>query len=151
MEFDTNLRFKYITKIIVKSEKNLDDFVHQIWDIGLSKAAHIAQAGDAEIWLDYSDTLRTRHVSCITEETEEGYEVSFSAGTKASIFGDVIIMALILAIFWMMSKILVPSPNILYILGAIAAAIVAIGIAIYCGKPFGTQEVEELIKEIQKG
>lgn len=150
MEFDTNIRFKDLCKVVINSDQDLDNFVHQIWDVAVSKCGNIAHAGESELWMDYSDLFRTRYISCLTEEVENGYELSFKAGQKPSIFGDVAIMALILAFFWMMSKVLVPSPQGLFIAGVIVAVGAIIAMVLHCGKPFGNKEAGELIKELQK-
>lgn len=150
MEFDNNIKFKDIRTVFVKSGSDIGTFLPKVWEIAAAKSRHVGQAGETEIWMDYSDLLRSRHLSCTIAPAEGGYELRFRGGSRPGLFGDVLIMALVLFAFWMLSKLLVPSPPVVCIVLMILALAAAAATALYCGKTFGKEESEVIIKEISQ-
>lgn len=146
MEFDTSLDFRKVASCKVDSDKDLESFVRTLWDRGTECARNVAQAGEAEIWLDYSDTLRTRYLAVVAEPVEGGYSLTFRSGTKPSRIGDAIMMLCILCAFWLGSKVLVPQPPKIDIVGAAVALAMAGCVAFFSRKPFGKPESEEIVK-----
>lgn len=148
MEFDTTIGLKEISRETITSDKDFDSFVRSIWDAASSEAHHVAEAGNGELWLDYSDLLRTKYLVVNVEESENGYSVRFRGGSKPGLAADVVIMLCILGLFWMAGKVLVPSPKIICILASVLFLAVAGSLYFYCGKAFGKKESAMLIKNI---
>jgi len=148
MEFDTSINLRKVASYRVDSEKDLESFVRNLWDKGLECARHAAQAGEAEIWLDYSDALRTRHLSVLVEQQEGGYSLSFRSGTKPSRIGDAVMILSILCAFWLGSKVLVPQPPVINIIGTAAMLAIAGAVAIFSSMGFGKSEAEEIMKRL---
>lgn len=148
MEFDTSLNLKPVATHSVKSDKDPEAFVHHLWDRSMECASSVANAGETEIWLDCSDTLRTRHLSVYVEPEEGGYKLTFKAGSKPSRIGDAVIMICVLLAFWMGSKLLVPQPPVVNMIGSVAALLAAGATVFHAGKAFGKEKVDELIKKL---
>lgn len=148
MEFDTSINLKPVATHFVKSDKDLEAFVHELWDKSLECASEVANAGETEIWLDCSDMLRTRHLSVYAEPVEGGYRLTFKAGSKPSRIGDAVMMVCILIAFWLGSKVLVPQPPVFNIVGAVLALLAAGATLLYAGKAFGKEKVDELINKL---
>ncbi len=148
MEFDTNINLREVGSYTLASGKNLEEFVRTLWDKGLETARYVAQTGEGELWMDYTDTLRTRHLVVNVEETEGGFNLRFRGGSKLSYIGDGIVMVCILIAFWLGSKVLVPSPPVLNIIGAVAALAVAAMVFLYSVRSFGREESLELFRKL---
>lgn len=149
MEFDSSINLKPVATHTVVSDKDLEAFVHDIWDKSAATAKNVAQAGVSEIWLDFSDTLRTKYLSVYAEEAEGGYKLTYKAGSKPSRIGDVVIILCLLIAFWLGSKVLVPQPPVVNIVGAIIALAIAGAVAVYSGKAFGREEAQDLTEKLK--
>ncbi|MCQ2133576.1 MAG: hypothetical protein MJY88_01285 [Bacteroidales bacterium] len=149
MEFDSSINLKSVATHSVASDKDIETFVHNLWDTGAQTAKNIAQAGETEIWLDYSDTLRTKYLSVYVEAEEGGYRLSYKAGSKPSRIGDAVMILCLLLAFWLGSKVLVPQPPVVNIVGALLSLAAAGAVVVYSGKAFGKAEAEDLTKKVK--
>ena len=137
MEFDSSLKFKDLKTVFVKSDLEVEPFVGKVWDIAAGCVKNIGQAGESEMWLDYSDALRTRHLAVLVLQAEGGFELKFRGGSRPGLMADVLLMALALAAFWLMGKVFVPHPPAICIAGIVACVAAALGLVLHCGKAFG--------------
>lgn len=149
MEFDTNLKLREVARQVVPSDKSLDEFLHGLWEAASSDASYVAQPGEAEMWLDYSDKLRTRHLIVNAEAVEGGYELRFRGGSKPGYVTDVLMMACLLCAFWLAGKAFVPDPPLIAILGAVLSLAVAGALWIFSGRTFGKEESVKLIDKLK--
>lgn len=149
MEFDSNLKFKDLREIFVKSDLELEPFVSKVWDIAASKVKHVGQAGETEIWLDCSDFFRTRHISILVTPSEGGYTLRFRGGSRQGMIADVLVVALAIAAFWLLGKIFVPDPPAICIAGLVACFAAMAVVLLYCGKAFGAEHADQMIDAIK--
>lgn len=150
MEFDTSIKLREIRTDIVKSDKDLDSFTKEVWNICKDKSRAVADTGGGEIWMDYSDFLRTRHLVVDSSPCEGGFSVKFRGGSKPSLVGDVLIMGLLLLMFWLLGKVFVPDPPVGAVVGICLSAVAVFSLLLYCGKHFGAKAAGEILKEMQK-
>ena len=151
MEFDTRIPLKATGTLDVASDLPLEAFHERLWKLFQSRCAQVGDGPGGECWLDYSAPLRTRHLTVGIDPYETGrYRLRFSGGSKPDYLCDVVIMLLVLAAFWCLSKLLVPAPPAVYVIGCIAACAAAAGLYFWSGKRFGEKEtalLEEAIRE----
>ena len=88
MEFDSSLKFKDLKTVFVKSDLEVEPFVGKVWDIASGCVKNIGQAGESEMWLDYSDALRTRHLAVLVLQAEGGFQRRFASGTDGRCSAD---------------------------------------------------------------
>ena len=148
MEFDSSLKFKDLKTAFVKSDLEVEPFVGKVWDIASGCVKNIGQAGESEMWLDYSDALRTRHLAVLVLQAEGGFELKFRGGSRPGLMADVLLMALALAAFWLMGKVFVPHPPAICIAGIVACVAAALGLVLHCGKAFGAEQSDFLTNKI---
>lgn len=148
MEFDPNLKFKKLISVSVKSELSYEEFVGKVWKAAAGQTDNLAQPGEGEIWIDYSDILRTRHLSCVVSQEDGAYCLTFSSGSRTSRVADVLAVALALGLYWTLSKILVPSPSGLIVAAAIVDLSLLLALVLYCGKRFGKKESAAILDMI---
>lgn len=152
MEFDTKISLRTLARFDVASGLGMDDFGKKIWDIALSQAKEVGEGGQAEFWLDYSDTFRTRHLVIDFDKTEEEgiYHVNIKAGRRQSTAADIVVGFLLILAFWLCSRAIGPVFRPWTLAGAIAAAAVAAAFAVYGSKDFGKSEAAALEDAIKK-
>jgi len=163
MEFDASVKLIPRGEVTLDFPGGFDHAAQKVWDAMEEDATHVGEAGRGEFWGDYSTTLTTRYVVCNVEsagpspgeesqDSMEGpYTVRFRSGRKPSYLGDAILMISLIGAFWCLSKIIVPSPPIGYILGMAAFAILAIAIIAICGKAFGEEQCAQIRERLENG
>ncbi|MGN0195065.1 MAG: hypothetical protein ACI4AE_01245 [Candidatus Cryptobacteroides sp.] len=158
MEFDSSIRLRTLSRIDMETSLDGEAFGQTIWDIAAASSRNVGQGGPGEIWIDHSDRLRTRHLVVGFEKTGSSggintYHVTVSAGRRQSTLADVIVGFLVIAAFWLCSRIMQGGQySALYICGACLCLAGAAVLAVYGGKDFGEEEaaaIEKAIKEIR--
>jgi len=155
MEFDSNISLNAIVKMDVVSRLEPDAFGERVWDIARFHARETGEGGGAEIWLDYSDRLWTKHImidfSQIASSGEGNtYHVVIKAGKRQNQAVDIVMCLLLLAAFWMAHEAFTVSPDILHIAGFILPSAALAVLAFFRGRKFGAEEAAYLENEIKK-
>lgn len=152
MEFDTTVKFKPLEEFETFSQKDEEDFIKEVRNICEKRASHIGDAGQGEFWLDYSSTFKTRHIVCriIPDEGNKNkYKIIIKGGAKADRSADAIVIILALLAFWSLSKLFVPSPPVIFIIGLILSVSIITGLLIFFKQSFGKDEASNLRYEIE--
>ncbi len=149
MEFDSGIRLRDVRTVHISSDRDFDSFMRALWDVSGEESREVADTGGGEIWLDYSDFLRTRHMVVNVSASEGGYELRFRSGSKPSLFSDVVIMALCLLAFRLLGKVFVPHPPLAAAAGLVLSLAAVILALFRVGRRFGNAEVDEIIKKIE--
>ena len=151
MEFDNHIKLQETGRCRFRTALDDETLEKKLWDHFLAAAAHVGQMDAAEYWLDCPAPLRTRHlvVNVDRDETDPACRIlRFRGGSKPDYLCDVLVMFLVLAAFWCLSKLLVPAPPVGFIAGGIAAAVAAVGLFVWSGKTFGRKETAQLTRTI---
>ena len=152
MEFDTTVKLKTMEEFAISSKKSEEDFLKDIWDICQKRASYVGDAGNGEFWLDYSTSFKTKYVRCgISPDAEDKnkYRIIIKGGAKADRSGDAIVIILALFAFWCLSKLFVPSPPVIFIMGLIFFVSIIIGFFFFFRQDFGKDEAANLRYEIE--
>lgn len=152
MEFDTTVKLKKLEEFETSAKKSQEDFLKDIWDICEKRASNVGDAGNGEFWLDYSSTFKTKYIKCSIDpdsEDETKYRITIKGGAKADRSGDAIVIILALLAFWCLSKLFVPSPPIVFIIGLILSVSIIIGFLFFFRQDFGKDEAANLRYEIE--
>lgn len=151
MEFDTLIKLRPTGSYQSSSSLGWEECCAKVWEILTPECKHAGDSGAGEFWLDFSDPLRTKHVVVNVERVEEGYEIKFRAGSRPGRIADLVMIGLGLLIFWILSKIFVPSPDPLYLAGLAfsSAALVVILYLVY-GRTFGEKQTEQLLEKLRR-
>ena len=151
MEFDNTIKLKESGAFDFTADLPFETVHKRIWDICSARTSHVGDGGNGEFWLDFPAPLRTRHLVVNLEETAPGsFHVRLRAGSKPDYLCDFLLGLCFLAFFWCLSKIFVPHPPILWLLGMIVALVTGIGLFYWSGKGFGGKESAVLEEEVRK-
>ncbi len=147
MEFDTGIKLREVRTAFVPSVEGSESFMRHVWEVAGGCSSSVADTG-GEVWADYSDFFRTRHLVIDASPADGGYKVRFRAGARPGMAGDVVVMAAVLLMFWLMGKAVASGFSFIVTSGAIVAAVVAVAALAYCGKHFGAEEAGEILEKL---
>lgn len=156
MEFDTKIGLHKVLTFTVVSSMGKEDFLKSVHDVLISEAKEVGDDADGAFWMDYSNTLATRHLLCDVTlpdgESENGqtaYNITFSAGKRFSYLLDVVIGFLALAIVWGFSKVMVPEPQTFpYVVIFASCGVLGLLLSSF-GKAFGVKESQKAADAIR--
>ncbi len=149
MEFDSGIKLRDIRTVYVSSGMDFDPFMRALWKVLGDESREMADTGGGEVWLDFSDFLRTRHLVVNVSPAEGGYDIRFRSGSRPSLLSDVIMMAFGLIFFWLSGKVFVPHPPLAAAAGLFLSLAAVLLTLFWCGRRFGSAEVDEIIKKIE--
>ena len=158
MEFDTKVKQVLRCSADASSNKDLDGFCQDMWDVFKASSKEVGESGNGQFWLDYSTMLCTRYLICdvndvTPEDNMEGekrnYRIRICSAKKLGYIADVVVALLAIAFMWCLSKVVVPEPESLYVILMVAVAAAAGLICAYISRPFGIREAAALKAKIE--